>query len=287
MAVRTASASARRLGTVARWAAAAAALLAVAAAAATAVGAAEHGSVQELTADTFDAATADGNWLVEFYAPWCGHCNKFAADYAAVAAALAADPPVHVGRVDGSAHRSLSARFSVTGFPSFFYLPPAVDAAAAAAAAQDAVPGGGPPPMRFTGGRGVAALVAFARARGVGGKPVTITPPPSVVEQLLGRKGGGGGGGGADRGAAAAHAAVAMEVVRAVAERADRWLVAQGGLTPEVRVGILAASATILAGGGLVALIALVAALGGAVTLLVKAVGGGRPRAPPAARKTD
>lgn len=205
---------------------------------------------------------------MEFYAPWCGHCNKFAADYTAVAAALAADPPVNVGRVDGSAHRSLSARFSVTGFPSFFYLPPAADAT------QDAVPGG-PPPMRFTGGRGVESLVAFARAGGAGGKAVTITPPPSVVEQLLGRKGSPAAAA-AGRGAPAAHAAVAMEVVREVAERADRWLVAQGGLTPEVRVGILVASAVILAGGGLIALIAVVAALGGLVTVLVKSVGGRR-----------
>lgn len=277
MAVKTASATARRCGLPARWAAAAA-LVAVAVAAVAGVGAADHGSVQELTADTFDSATAEGNWLVEFYAPWCGHCNKFAADYTAVAAALAADPPVNVGRVDGSAHRSLSARFSVTGFPSFFYLPPAADAT------QDAVPGG-PPPMRFTGGRGVESLVAFARAGGAGGKAVTITPPPSVVEQLLGRKGSPAAAA-AGRGAPAAHAAVAMEVVREVAERADRWLVAQGGLTPEVRVGILVASAVILAGGGLIALIAVVAALGGLVTVLVKSVGG-RRRPAAAAGKTD
>ncbi|GAB0497700.1 hypothetical protein MMPV_009037 [Pyropia vietnamensis] len=281
MAVGTASVLARRRSLLARWVAAAT-LVAMAVAAVAGIGAAEHGSVQELTADTFDTATADGNWLVEFYAPWCGHCNKFAADYAAVAAALAADPPVNVGRVDGSTHRSLSARFSVTGFPSFFYLPPVADVAAAA---QDAAPGG-PSPMRFTGGRGVDSLVAFARAGGAGGKPVTITPPPSVVEQLLGRKGATAAAA-AGRGAPAAHAAVVMEVVREVAERADRWLVAQGGLTPEVRIGILVASAVILAGGGLVALIALVAALGGLVTLLVKSVGGRRTRAPAPAGKTD
>jgi len=240
-------------------------------------------SVQELTADNFDAATADGNWLVEFYAPWCGHCNKFAADYTKVAATLAADPAVRVGRVDGSTHRSLSTRFSVTGFPSFFYLPPAAVA-----------PEGGllpapdtPAPLRFTGGRAVDTLVEWARAGGAGGAPVAVTTPASVVERLLGRKGAATKAAtAAGGGAAAVHVAVVAEAVRDAAEALDRWMVAQGGLTPEVRMGVLSATAVIVAASGLVGLIAVAAGLGGLVTAIAAAVTR-RPRPAGAAGKRE
>lgn len=34
--------------------------------------------VIELTDDTFDKNVLDSEdvWMVEFYAPWCGHCKK-------------------------------------------------------------------------------------------------------------------------------------------------------------------------------------------------------------------
>lgn len=34
--------------------------------------------VIELTDDTFDDSVLDSPdvWMVEFYAPWCGHCKK-------------------------------------------------------------------------------------------------------------------------------------------------------------------------------------------------------------------
>lgn len=34
--------------------------------------------VVELTDDNFDKLVLDGDqvWMVEFFAPWCGHCKK-------------------------------------------------------------------------------------------------------------------------------------------------------------------------------------------------------------------
>jgi len=44
-----------------------------------------------LTDDTFDEAIAKYDYLlVEFYAPWCGHCKKLTSEYEQAAAVLSA-----------------------------------------------------------------------------------------------------------------------------------------------------------------------------------------------------
>lgn len=57
--------------------------------------------------------------LVEFFAPWCGHCKTLAPVYEEVAAAFAfAEDKVTVGKVDADEHRELGKRFGVQGFPT-------------------------------------------------------------------------------------------------------------------------------------------------------------------------
>ena len=101
---------------------AAAAALALAAALLLAAPAAA--SVVELTADNFDAMTAEGDWLVEFYAPWCSHCNALKPDLEKAARQLAAEGAgaSRVARVDATEWRSLAFRFGVGGYPTFFHV---------------------------------------------------------------------------------------------------------------------------------------------------------------------
>lgn len=46
--------------------------------------------VIDLTDTNFDSKVTDSInvWVVEFYAPWCGHCQNFAPEYAKLASAL-------------------------------------------------------------------------------------------------------------------------------------------------------------------------------------------------------
>lgn len=57
-----------------------------------------------------------GDWLVKFYAPWCGHCKKMEPMYEELAQKLKGE--VNVAKVDVPANRDLGTRFEIKGFPT-------------------------------------------------------------------------------------------------------------------------------------------------------------------------
>jgi protein disulfide-isomerase A6 len=63
-----------------------------------------------LTPTNFDKVLLDTSKdvLVEFYAPWCGHCKSLV--YEKVAAAYKAEKDVVVAKVDADAHSGLGER---------------------------------------------------------------------------------------------------------------------------------------------------------------------------------
>lgn len=74
--------------------------------------------VVELTPSNFDKLVTNSNevWIVEFYAPWCGHCQQLVKEYVKLAKALKG--VVKVGAVNADEHKSLGGQFSVRGFPT-------------------------------------------------------------------------------------------------------------------------------------------------------------------------
>ena len=81
--------------------------------------------VVTLTDETIDAFVADPtkDVLVEFYAPWCGHCKRFEPFYAEVGAHFADSRRVAVARLDVDAHRDAAIRYDVQGLPSIQLFP--------------------------------------------------------------------------------------------------------------------------------------------------------------------
>ena len=81
--------------------------------------------VEELTNATVAAYVADAtkNVLVEFYAPWCGHCKRFEPFYYEVGAAFADVEDTRVARIDVDRYRDVAAAFEVSGLPSLQLFP--------------------------------------------------------------------------------------------------------------------------------------------------------------------
>lgn len=78
-------------------------------------------SVLDLIPTNFDQIVFSSSKpaLVEFFAPWCGHCKNLAPVYEELAAAFAhAGDKVSIAKVDADEHKSLGKRFGVQGFPT-------------------------------------------------------------------------------------------------------------------------------------------------------------------------
>lgn len=73
---------------------------------------------EHLTQASTGATT--GDWLIKFYAPWCGHCKSMAPAYERLATNLLGE--VNVAEVNADKERGLRSRFDISGFPTVIFL---------------------------------------------------------------------------------------------------------------------------------------------------------------------
>uniref|UniRef100_A0AAY4AZC4 Protein disulfide-isomerase n=1 Tax=Denticeps clupeoides TaxID=299321 RepID=A0AAY4AZC4_9TELE len=115
------------------------------------------GPVKVLVAENFDSIVNDDSKdvLIEFYAPWCGHCKSLEPKYKELGEKLSGDPNVVIAKMDAVAN-DVPSPYEVRGFPTIYFSP--------AGQKQN--------PKKYEGGREVSDFISYLKREAT--NPLTV-----------------------------------------------------------------------------------------------------------------
>ncbi|XP_024912210.1 protein disulfide-isomerase A3 [Cynoglossus semilaevis] len=119
------------------------------------------GPVKVLVAENFDSIVNDDSKdvLIEFYAPWCGHCKSLEPKYNELGEKLVNDPNIVIAKMDATAN-DVPSPYEVSGFRSIYFSPA----------------GRKMNPKRYEGGREVSDFISYLK-REASNTPVVQDEP--------------------------------------------------------------------------------------------------------------
>jgi protein disulfide-isomerase A1 len=107
-------------------------------------------NVVTVTDANFQSTLAENEFvLMEFYAPWCGHCKSLAPEYEKAATQLKADEAtakVVLGKVDATVEKKAAEEFQIQGFPTLKWFVNGV-------------------PLEYSGGRTADTIVSWIKKK--------------------------------------------------------------------------------------------------------------------------
>lgn len=122
--------------------------------------------VIHLTPSDFDShVNGDENILVEFYAPWCGHCKTLAPEWEIAGKTFGANDPIKIAAFDATTDQTTAGKFGVQGYPTIKFFPK-----------------GSKEPIDYEGGRTADAIVEWVNDKV--GTNKKIKKAPTSVEVL-------------------------------------------------------------------------------------------------------
>ena len=107
-----------------------------------------EGPVTVVVGKTFDdiVGNPDKEVLIEFYAPWCGHCKSLAPKYDELAEKLKDNEDLVIAKLDATSN-DYPSDYEVRGYPTIYWKPK----------------GAGAKPKKYEGGREVDDFIDFIK----------------------------------------------------------------------------------------------------------------------------
>lgn len=114
------------------------------------------GPVAVIRGKTFEEAVLKSgkDVLLEFYAPWCGHCKSLAPIYEQLGETVKSVPTLRIAKIDATANEIDHPAVNVRGFPTLYFFPD------------------GKEPIEYDGSRDISGFLGFLKKHAT--HPVTV-----------------------------------------------------------------------------------------------------------------